>query len=65
MPNSRSTPSSAASRSVSNKPIARAVAHLKGADPVLAGIIERVGPVETVPLAGLLVFVAEPGDWVI
>lgn len=43
MPNSKSTPSSAAIRSASNN-LSRAVAHLKKADPVLAAIIERVGP---------------------
>ncbi len=43
MPNSKSTPSSAATKSASSN-WSRAVAHLKQADPVLAGIIKRVGP---------------------
>jgi len=43
MPNSKSTPSSAATRSVSSSSLHRGVSHLKRADPVLAGIIERVG----------------------
>lgn len=44
MPNSKSTPSSSAIKSVSNNSWRRAVAHLKQVDPVLAAIIERVGP---------------------
>jgi DNA-3-methyladenine glycosylase II len=43
MPNSKSTQSSAPKKSAFNN-WRRAVAHLKQADPVLAGIIERVGP---------------------